>query len=97
MNDCEFTDLKNRAKGKVRTMIRNWMQGNIEMQKALLTLADGMLRGTIHDKMIDSVFRDSLIAHISSNSIRGECVLFTTIFWDLIKEVLIEEAKAMQN
>lgn len=90
-------ELKHRAKYKVRIMVKSWMYCNAEMQKTLLTLGDGMIRGIIDHEMIDSVFRDRLVAHIASNRIKNEGILFTTVIWDLIKEVLIEEARALQN
>lgn len=91
------SELKDRAKAKVRIMVKGWMVGNIEMQKSLLTLSDALIRGIIDDKTIDLVFKDALIVHIASNSVRREHIYFTSVLWDLIKEVLIEESKALQN
>ena len=90
-------ELKNRAKSKVRIMVKSWMYGNIEMQKTLLILSNGMIQGTIDQETIDSVLKDRLIGHIASNRVKNEYIFFTSVLWDLIKEVLIEEARALQN
>ena len=97
MNECELSALKNRAKAKVRIMVKSWIYGNVEMQKTLVKLADWMATGIIDDKTLDLLFQDQLIAHIASNRVEEQHVLFTTILWELIKEVLIEESKAMLN
>ena len=97
MTDSEILTLKNKAKSKVRIMVKSWMYGNIEMHKTLLTLSDALIQGTIDDETIDSVFRDRLICHIAHNRVKAQNVFFITVFWDLIKEVLIEESRAMQN
>lgn len=56
-----------------------------------------MIQGTIDQETIDSVLKDRLIGHIASNRVKNEYIFFTSVLWDLIKEVLIEEARALQN
>lgn len=97
MNHSEISSLKNRAKDKVRTMVRNWTKNDIEMKKTMLTISDALIRGIIDKDMVDLVFRDRLIRHIESNRVLGENVLHTAVFFELLQEVFIEEIRAMQN
>ena len=97
MSEVERATLRCQAKAVLRTMFQNWISDDIEMQNTLVILADRLVKGIVTDKIIERVFQTRMIAYITANGINGEGITQTVAVWELIKEIIIEEAKITQN
>lgn len=97
MTSTELATLRCQAKAVLRDMFQNWISDDLDMQNTLVILADRMVKGTIDDKMIQSVFHTRMIAYITCNGFQGEDITRTVAVWELIKEIIIEEAMVSQN
>ena len=97
MSSSELATLRCQAKCVLRQMFRNWISDDMEMKNLLVIIADRMVKGIITDKTIESALHTRMIAYITSNGLCGEDITRIVAIWDLIKEIIIEEAKITQN
>ena len=96
MNDSDIIELRNKAKSKVRTLMGLWTD-DWEMKKGMLIISDAFARGVIDKEDVNLVFKRKLIAHIASNEVTTDTIMQSTIFFELLQEVFLEELKSMQN
>jgi len=93
----KIATLRCQAKCVLRRMFQNWISDDIEMQNTLVILADRRIKGIIDDKMIETTLNTRMIDYIACNGFHGEDITRIVAVWELIKEIIIEEAKATQN
>ena len=97
MSEEEVAQLKNKAKYQVRKLIHNWIKDDWEMKRTMLIISDGLVRGVIDKKDVDSAFKRRLVSHIASNEFSQDKITQSTVFYELLQEVFLEEMKALQN
>ena len=97
MTAAELLILRNKAKSKVRRMVNNWINHDLDIKTTMLTVSNALIEGTLEEQDIDSAFKRRLMRYIEDNEGKGDNIVKSAIFFELLQEVFLEEVKTMQN
>ena len=97
MTHSELLLLRNKAKSKVRKMVNNWINNDLDIKTTMITVSNALIEGTLEKEDVDSAFKRRLMLYIADNVGKGDNIIKSAIFFELLQKVFLEEAKTMQN